>query len=111
MACPPAGTSTLAPTAAILPSRMTTVPSSIGEPARVKIFAWVIATTVGDCAETVKPKQASDAAKTAQMEISLARFTGHLRKRRLPAGAWACRLAFFLRIFFHLVWRRAFCQF
>src|SRR5579862_4072923 len=106
----PAGTSTLAPTAAILPSRMTTVPSSMGEPARVKILACVIATTEGDCANALRLKEASDAPKTAQMEISLARLTGHLRKQRLVAGAWACRLASFLLVFSRLVWRRAFCQ-
>ena len=40
--CAPAGTLTLTPTAAILPSLITTVPLAIGGPARVKIFAPVM---------------------------------------------------------------------
>ena len=43
MTCAPAGVSTLAPTAATLPSRRMMVPSSIGAPVSVKIFAWVMA--------------------------------------------------------------------
>src|SRR5438132_9044995 len=48
----PAGTSTLAPTAAILPSLITKVPSSIGEPASVTILACVIAKTETGCCAT-----------------------------------------------------------
>src|SRR5437867_2202203 len=48
----PAGTSTLAPTAAILPSLTTKVPSSMGEPASVTILACVIAKTEAVCCAT-----------------------------------------------------------
>jgi hypothetical protein len=45
--CAPAGISIFAPTAAIFPSRITTVPFSIGAPAKVKTFPPLIAYAAG----------------------------------------------------------------
>src|SRR5208337_5108103 len=108
MTCAPAGTSTLAPTAAILPSRMTSVPFSMGAPASVKIFACVRATVEGGCvcAEAPRDKMQTAAASVAKRRTILMLFTEHLRKRRPFAVAWA-----FLLASFRLAWRRAFCQF
>src|SRR5229473_640332 len=96
MTCAPAGTSTFAPMAAILPSRMTSVPSSMGAPARVKIFAWLRAKLGGgcDCAGAFGLKQQAAATIGAKRRIilMLMLFTEHLRRRL--AAAWACPLAF-----------------
>src|SRR5277367_4151071 len=115
MICAPDGTSTFAPTAAILPSRMTSVPSSTGEPATVKILACVMAITVGgwDWPEAVNERQEAAAAMTSvERRIIAVSFTAHLRKRRRLAGVSFCHQASrhqaSLRVFFRRVCFRPF---
>src|SRR2546427_9245588 len=89
----PAGTSTLAPTAAILPSLITKVPSSIGEPASVTILACVIAKTETVCCATHRgATHTKNMTATRQMNFrdieslpTEALFTVHRRRESRPS--------------------------
>src|SRR5258708_32883999 len=78
---------------------MTTVPSSIGGPARVKIFACLIAisSTVKVCAlQALAPRRVNT--RTAPRKLRRRRFTAHLPDPRRLAEALVCLRVSFLLI-------------